>query len=100
MASSEWRRSSVIVPSINSPIADRVVEAVASQDGYEERDEIIVVGLDVSLPYSCDVDWTERMRLGGYFSFFGLAATMLRHFATWPAIYLTIMAWCWGASRS
>jgi GT2 family glycosyltransferase len=25
--------------------------------------------------------------------------TMLHHPATWPAIYLTKIAWCWGASR-
>jgi hypothetical protein len=27
-------------------------------------------------------------------------AVMFDHAATWPAIYLTKIAWCWGASRS
>jgi hypothetical protein len=31
---------------LNSPIIDRVVEAVATQDGFREQDEILVVGKD------------------------------------------------------
>ncbi len=290
LAFSERPRTSIIIPSLNSPIIDRVVEAVAAQDGFGERDEIIVVGkdddgllepgmgarlidtgqpvdassarnlgmeaaqgellifldsdclpqsgwlaehraahaagyevvgggvlpegdsywhltynltmfhevfstapagyrpflptlnlsverevveqvggLDVALAYSHDVDWTARMREAGYFPYFWPDAavrhdhgrkamrqvwqdcaingryarqvrvrhqatlntpfflrkksltlllspliagavtmriisrrpeTMQRHVAAWPAIYLTKMAWCWGASRS
>jgi hypothetical protein len=25
--------------------------------------------------------------------------TMLRHIASWPGIYMSKIAWCWGASR-
>ncbi len=46
MADSGRLRTSIIIPSLNSPIIDRVVEAVAAQDGYGEQDEIIVVGRD------------------------------------------------------
>ena len=38
--------TSIIIPSLNSPIIDRVVDAVAVQEGYGEQDEIIVVGKD------------------------------------------------------
>ncbi len=126
-------------------------------------------GLDVSLPYSHDVDWTTRMREAGYTPYFWPEAavqhdhgretmrqvwrdcaingryarqvrirhqaalntpfflrsgaltlllspliaaavtlriisrrpeTMRQHINTWPAVYLTKLAWCWGASRS
>jgi GT2 family glycosyltransferase len=127
-----------------------------------------VGGLDVALPYSHDVDWTTRMREGGYYPYFWPEAavrhlhgrhtmrqvwqdcalngryarqvrvrhqatlqtpfflrsrkmtlllspliaaavtlriisrrpqTMTAYATTWPAIYLTKIAWCWGASR-
>jgi GT2 family glycosyltransferase len=143
------------LPTLNLSVERQVIEQVG--------------GLDVSLAYSHDVDWTTRMREGGYFPFFWPAAMvrhqhgrdtlrlvwqdcaingryarqvrvrhqatlntpfflrkkaltlllspliaaavtvriisrrpaiMLRHVATWPAIYLTKIAWCWGASRS
>lgn len=290
MASNTWPPTSIIIPSLNSPIVDRVVEAAAAQEGYGAQDEILVIGkddpgllgsvtsgqlidtgqpvdastarnlgieaaqgdllifldsdclpqtgwlaehraahaaghevvgggvlpegdnywhltynltmfhevfstapagnrpflptlnlsverqviedvggLDVTLPYSHDVDWTTRMREAGYHPFFWPAATvrhehgrrtmsqvwrdcaingryarqvrlrhgatlntpfflrngtltfllapliagavttriisrrsdtMVHHAGTWPAIYMTKMAWCWGASRS
>lgn len=142
------------LPTLNLGVARRVIERVG--------------GLDASLPYSHDVDWTTRMRLAGYTPTFWpqaavrhqhnrrsfaqvwrdaainghyarqvrlqhsaalntprllqsrrltlllspLIATtvtariiarrpdvMLRHPATWPAIYASKIAWCWGASR-
>lgn len=143
------------LPTLNLSVERQVIEQVG--------------GLDVSLPYSHDVDWTTRMREGGYYPFFWPAAAVLHehnrrtlrqvwhdcaingryarqvrlrhqaalktpfflrsrrltlllspliaaavtlriisrradvlipHMATWPAIYLTKIAWCWGASRS
>lgn len=144
-----------LLPTLNLSVERQVIEAIG--------------GLDVSLPYSHDLDWTTRMREGGYFPYFWPAAAvqhqhnrhnlaqvwrdctingryarqvrvrhqaalqtpfflryrmltlalapaiaaavtariikrrpevMLAHAATWPAIYLTKIAWCWGASRS
>lgn len=37
---------SLIIPSLNSPIIDRVIEAVRRQDGYQQVHEIIVIGKD------------------------------------------------------
>jgi len=143
------------LPTLNLSVEREVIEQVG--------------GLDVSLPYSHDLDWTTRMREAGYFPYFwpdavvrhqhgrqtmrqvwqdcaingqyarqvrlrhkatmntpfflrnkvltlllspliagGVTArivsrraeTMQEHVATWPAIYMTKMAWCWGASRS
>ncbi|MDX1417541.1 MAG: glycosyltransferase [Candidatus Promineifilaceae bacterium] len=36
----------IIIPSLNSPIIDRVVMAVKNQEGFSESDEILVVGKD------------------------------------------------------
>jgi GT2 family glycosyltransferase len=143
------------LPTLNLSVDRQVIEQIG--------------GLDVSLPFSHDLDWTTRMREGGYIPFFWPAAAVrhehsrhslrqvwrdcaingryarqvrLRHQATlntpfflrsrlltlllapfiaagvtmgiirrrpdimienittWPAIYLTKIAWCWGASRS
>lgn len=46
MTDSGQLRTSIIIPSLNSPIIDSVVDAVAVQEGYGEQDEIIVVGKD------------------------------------------------------
>jgi len=142
------------LPTLNLSIDRRVIEQVG--------------GLDPSLPYSHDVDWTTRMRLAGYTPAFWPTAvvqhkhgrhsftqvwqdaainghyarqvrlrhkdalatpallenrqatlllspliagyittrivarqprTLLRHLSTWPGIYATKIAWCWGASR-
>lgn len=37
---------SVIIPSLNSPIIDRVVDAILAQEDVEEIDEIVVIGKD------------------------------------------------------
>lgn len=41
-------RASIIIPSLNSPIIDQVVDGVAKQQGLSNQDEIIVVGKDES----------------------------------------------------
>jgi glycosyltransferase involved in cell wall biosynthesis len=38
--------SSIIIPSLNSPIIDQVVAAVFAQDGFRAQDEILVIGKD------------------------------------------------------
>lgn len=38
--------TSIVIPSLNSPIIDRVVEAVLKQDGFTLDDEIIIIGKD------------------------------------------------------
>jgi len=142
------------LPTLNLSIGRHVVEAVG--------------GLDVTLPYSHDVDWTTRMREAGFLPYFWPAAMvrhqhnrqtmgqvwrdcainghyarqvrlkhsntlqtpfflqrrlwtlilapaiaavvtarifanhwspMNQHLITMPAIYLTKLAWCWGAAR-
>ncbi len=142
------------LPTLNLSVDRAVVDAVG--------------GLDVALPYSHDLDWTTRMRTAGFTPWFCPQAavehihgrhtlrqvwddcavngqyarqvrvrhaavlktpfvfrypwltrllsplialwvtlrivakrpsTMLRHVATWPAVYLTKLAWCWGAAR-
>ena len=40
------RTISVIIPSLNSPVIDRVVEAILKQEGAETISEIVVVGKD------------------------------------------------------
>jgi len=42
----ESNHTSIIIPSLNSPIIDHVVEAVAVQEGFGPQDEIIVIGKD------------------------------------------------------
>lgn len=142
------------LPTLNLSVERQVIEQVG--------------GLDVSLLYSHDVDWTTRMREAGYYPYFWPTAavrhehgrrtmvqvwqdcaingryarqvrvrhqdtlktpfflrsraltlllapliaggvtmgiiqrrpdTMVPHAAVWPAIYMTKIAWCWGASR-
>lgn len=46
MTHSKWPSTSIIIPSLNSPIIDRVVEAVVAQDGFREKDEVLVIGKD------------------------------------------------------
>ncbi len=41
-------RSSIIIPSLNSPIIDRIVRNVSNQEGFGSDDEIIVIGKDES----------------------------------------------------
>ncbi len=142
------------LPTLNLSVGRHVVEAVG--------------GLDITLPYSHDVDWTTRMREAGFFPYFwpkaavrhqhnrvtmqqvwhdcaingqyarqvrlnhsntmqtpyflrhrsltrfmspiiagGVTArifsrrwtTMSHHLSALPAIYMTKLAWCWGAGR-
>ena len=39
-------RTSIIIPSLNSPIIDRVVASAVDQEGFGAQDEIIVIGKD------------------------------------------------------
>jgi len=39
-------RTSIIIPSLNSPLIDRVVDEILDQEGYSADDELIVVGRD------------------------------------------------------
>ena len=39
-------RTSIIIPSLNSPLVAQVVEKIAAQDGFRNGDEVIVVGRD------------------------------------------------------
>lgn len=141
------------LPTLNLSVTREVIQAVG--------------GLDVTLPYSHDLDWTTRMRRAGFQPYFepraavqhrhgrttlphvwhdcainghyarqvrvthGAAlgtpailrypwltlllsplialwvtlriilkrpSTLLSRWSTWPAIYLTKIAWCWGAA--
>lgn len=38
--------TAIVIPSLNSPILDRVLTAIADQEGFERLDEIVVVGKD------------------------------------------------------
>ena len=46
------RQTSVIIPSLNSPLISSVVDAVLAQDGFGSGDEIIVVGRDETMQLS------------------------------------------------
>lgn len=147
-------RARPFLPTLNLSVDRAVVDTVG--------------GLDVTLPYSHDLDWTTRMGAAGFTPWFCPEAavehvhgrhtlrqvwddcavngqyarqvrirhaaalktpfvfrypwltrllsplialwvtlriiakrpsTMLRHVVTWPAVYLTKIAWCWGAAR-
>ena len=41
-------KTSIIIPSLNSPLIDQVVEKILDQDGFGTQDELIVVGRDDS----------------------------------------------------
>lgn len=57
----EHCRTSIIIPSLNSPLIDRVISAVTGQDGFSETDEIIVIGKDDArlLPYGQQVQMVD-----------------------------------------
>jgi glycosyltransferase involved in cell wall biosynthesis len=48
VAESQQAKTSIIIPSLNSPLIDQVVEKVLEQDGFTADDELIVVGRDDS----------------------------------------------------